>query len=104
MEVELFPTPTGDVFYDLRHLIGKLRGSNWPEEHAPCELFNDGKHCSKVCRHNYDPKAVHMCSQCYKSFGCGFFHPAQATKRTDGASVQNMCPVKIMSNGNMDMV
>ena len=39
---------TGDDFQDLRTLIGNLRGSQWPEEHAPCQLFNDGKHCSKV--------------------------------------------------------
>ena len=89
---------TGDDFQDLRKLIETLRGSQWPKEHSPCQLFNDGKHCSKVCRHNYDLKAVHVCSQCYKSFGCGFFHPAQVTKRTDGASMQNICPVQKMSN------
>ena len=29
----------------------------WPEEHSPCLLFNDGKHCSEECQHNYNPKA-----------------------------------------------
>ena len=92
---------TGDIFQDLRNLIGNLRGSQWPEAHTPCQLFNDGKQCSKVCRHNYDSKAVHMCSECYKSFGCGFFHPAKVTKRTDGTSVENVCPVKKLSNHNI---
>ena len=78
-------------------MIEILQGAQWPKEHSPCQLFNDGKQCSKVCRHNYDLKAVHMCSECYKLFGCGFFHPAQVTKRTDGAPVENVCPVKKLS-------